>query len=286
MTNLTVVGPSKRVAPINKWKILDSLIFDADNILERFDALDEQRKELLRHAKMIERYEYPDIMTDPALNEIEIERLEKCRQAITLLDPAENYDDDGDFKKAVIGKRIAALLGAYPSGTPSTPEVYTKMLVEHVAINDELNWIILDCACREIERTQKFLPAISEILEIIDRQQELWRKRRVAISGIERRSRDVAEVLAKVRPKIDAAFAERAKKEAAIALSDAWLALATAKKLAIQQQDEAAKTARSLEYAFQRLDAAETGVAKAEAALVKAKERTGPEANARQEGKR
>ena len=161
---------------------------------------------------MIERYEYPDIMTDPALNEIEIERLEKCRQAITLLDPAENYDDDGDFKKAVIGKRIAALLGAYPSGTPSTPEVYTKMLVEHVAINDELNWIILDCACREIERTQKFLPAISEILEIIDRQQELWRKRRVAISGIERRSRDVAEVLAKVRPKIDAAFAERAEK--------------------------------------------------------------------------
>ena len=35
MTNpLTIVGPSKRVATINKWKILDSLIFEADNIVE------------------------------------------------------------------------------------------------------------------------------------------------------------------------------------------------------------------------------------------------------------
>ena len=275
MTNLTVVGPSKRVAPINKWKILDSLIFDADNIVERFDALDVQKKELLRHAVMIERGDYPDAMTDPALNKVEIEWLEKCRQAITLLDPAENYDDDGNFKKAVIGKRIAALLGAYPSGTPSTPEVYTKMLVEHVAINDELNWIILDCACREIERTQKFLPAISEILEIIDEQQALWLKRQVAIRDLESRARHVAEVLAKVRPKIEAALAERVKKEAALALSNAWLELATAKKLAIQRQEEAAKTARILEDDFRRIDAAEKRVAEAEAALVKAKERTG-----------
>ena len=119
MTNhLTIVGPSKPVATINKWKILDSLIFDADNIVERFDALDEQKKELLRYTKMIEQLgtRCPTIMTDPALNEVEIERLEKCRAAITLLDPDENYDDDGNFKKAVIGKRIAALLGAYPSG--------------------------------------------------------------------------------------------------------------------------------------------------------------------------
>lgn len=272
MTNpLTIVGPSKRVATINKWKILDSLIVDADNIVERFDELDVQKKELLRHAVMIERGEYPDAMTDPALNKFEIERLEKCRQAITLLDPDENYDDDG-FKKAVIGKRIAALLGSYPSGTPSTPEVYTKMLVEHVAINDELNWIILDCACREIERTQKFLPAISEILEIIDQQQELWLKRQVAMRDIESRARDVAEVLAKVRPKIEAALAVRVKKDAAVALANALLALATAKKLAIQRQEEAAKTARILEDDFRCIDAAEKRVAEAERALVKAKE--------------
>ena len=147
------------------------------------------------------------------------------------------------------------------------------MLVEHVAINDGLNWIILDCACREIERTQKFLPAISEILEIIGEQQELWQKRQVAIRGIEGRVREVAEVLAKLRPKIEAALAERVKKEAAFALSNAWLELATAKKLAIQRQEEAAETARILQHGFQRLAAAETRVAEAEIELAKATER-------------
>jgi hypothetical protein len=175
----------------------------------------------------------------------------------------------------VIGKRIAALLGSYPSGTPSTPEVYTKMLVEHVAINDELNWIILDCACREIERTQKFLPAISEILEIIDQQQELWLKRQVAMRDIESRARDVAEVLAKVRPKIETALAVRVKKDAAVALANALLALATAKKLAIQRQEEAAKTARILADDFQCIDAAEKRVAEAEAALAGAHHQEG-----------
>jgi hypothetical protein len=271
----TIVGPSvpAKRGSTNKWKLLDDLVSDADWLVERYDALAEQEQELLRHAKMIERHEMPDIMTDPALDADEIETLEKCRRAIVLLDPDDNYDDEGNFKKSIIAKRLTAMIGAYPSGAPATPEVYIKMLLEHVAAIDELNYLMLESACREIERNQKFLPAVSEVLKIITEQQEVWEKRQAAIGAIERRARDVAGVLAKVRPKIEAALAERVKKEAAIALTEATLELATAKKMAIQRQEDAAETARILEHGFQRLAAAETRVAEAEIALAKAKER-------------
>ena len=173
MTKLTLIdGASPPAKRTNKWKLLDDFIRDADYIVIRHSQLIEQRQELLRYVKVTDRDEYhtaPD-MSDPALDEEEIETLAKCRAAITLLDPDENYDDEGNFRKAVISKRLAAMIGAYPAGTPSMPEVYAKMLLEHIATDVEIDYIILECSCREIERKQKFLPAISEVLKIASRR--------------------------------------------------------------------------------------------------------------------
>jgi hypothetical protein len=221
MTKLTLIdGASPPAKRANKWKLLDDLIRDADYIIIRYKQLIEQQQELLRYVKLTDRGEYaaaPD-MSDPALDEEEIETLEKCRAAITLLNPDDNYDEDGNFRKGVISKRLATMIGAYPAGTPSMPEVYAKMLLEHIATDVEIDYIILECACREIERKQKFLPSISEVLKIIGEQKDVWEKRRDAIDCLEVYSRRVADAIGKLKPKIEAALAERVEKEAVFAL--------------------------------------------------------------------
>jgi hypothetical protein len=163
-------------------------------------------------------------------------------------------------------------LVAIPSNAPATPEVYIKMLLEHVAAIDELNYLILESTCREIERKQKFVPAIPEVLEIIGEQQELWEKRQVAIAGIEERSRRIAEAIEKLKPKVKVAMAERAEKEAAFALQFVRGRHETAKKIAAQHQAEAAEIARKIELDFQRLAKEEELVARAEMRLAKAKQ--------------
>jgi hypothetical protein len=271
----TMVGPSvpAKRGSINKWKRLDDFISDADWLVERYDALAEQQNELVRYVKVTDRGEFdtaPD-MTDPALDDDEIETLQKCHQAIALLDPGDNYDDEGNFKKSIIAKRLTATIGAIPSNAPPTPEVYIKMLVEHVAIIDKLNYFILECACREIERKQKYVPAIPEVLEIITEQQELWEKRQAAIGGIEERSRRIAEAIEKLKPKVKAALAERAEKEAVFALQFGRMRHETAKKIAAQHQAEAAEIAQKIELDFQRLAKEEELMARAEMRLAKAK---------------
>jgi hypothetical protein len=62
-----------------------------------------------------------------------------------------------------VASRIALLLGAYPAGTPSDPDVYTRRLVEEV-IAVEPTATQVEAATRVWIRTSKFLPAPSELL--------------------------------------------------------------------------------------------------------------------------
>jgi hypothetical protein len=62
-----------------------------------------------------------------------------------------------------VASRIAMLLGAYPAGTPSDPDIYTRRLVEEL-IAVEPTATQVEAATRAWIRTSKFLPAPCELL--------------------------------------------------------------------------------------------------------------------------
>jgi hypothetical protein len=77
------------------------------------------------------------------------------------------------IKRCVVSDQVGLLIGSFPNGTPNSPEVYTKFLIEEiVAANPSV--IALEATCREIRRTKKFLPAIVEVLDILRNQARWW----------------------------------------------------------------------------------------------------------------
>lgn len=62
-----------------------------------------------------------------------------------------------------VASRIAMLLGAYPAGSPSDPDIYTRRLVEEL-IAVEPTATQIEAATRTWIRTSKFLPAPCELL--------------------------------------------------------------------------------------------------------------------------
>jgi hypothetical protein len=68
--------------------------------------------------------------------------------------------------KMDIAKQLAILVKCYPNAGNADAEIYGRLLIEDVAamqpaIGD------LEAACRNLRRTSKFIPAISEVLEAI-----------------------------------------------------------------------------------------------------------------------
>lgn len=275
MTSLTVIPPSgspptKRIAP-NKWKMLDDLAFDADTLCDRYDGLIEQKQALLKLVNRINQGDYdmpddPGIINDPALDQDDLDTVQKCRDAIAMLDPDDNYDSEGNLKKQVIAKRLTAMIGAVPTVKPAEPEIFAKMLLEHVAVLDELNYLIIESACREIERTKKFL-SITEILEIIEAQQELWNKRQAAIGGIEARAKDFADFVGRIKPKIDAAHAAWVRTRLMSDLQDLRERRDNTIKAIIRRQEELAENMRDNEMAFRVLANQEAQIVAAEIKL-------------------
>ena len=84
----------------------------------------------------------------------------------------------------MIGERVAQLVGAFPNGAPSDPMVYVRTLIEKVCTVGDVILPALDAAIWEIMGTKKFLPAISEVLVIVNRQTKEWNERSWAIRDL------------------------------------------------------------------------------------------------------
>jgi hypothetical protein len=82
-----------------------------------------------------------------------------------------HYERDGLYEppdcqvvsRKFVASRIAMLLGGYPAGTPSDPDIYTRRLVEEL-IAVEPTATQVEAATRVWIRTSKFLPAPCELL--------------------------------------------------------------------------------------------------------------------------
>lgn len=114
--------------------------------------------------------------------------LARCEQAQDLFDPPDCYDDaetaDRTLRVEVIGQRIALLVGGFPSGAPGDPDVYVNLLIEQIDAVEGLSLPALDAAVYQIIGTQKFLPTASEVLAVVNEQNEEWDQRMHAIAAL------------------------------------------------------------------------------------------------------
>jgi hypothetical protein len=105
----------------------------------------------------------------------ERERLKKDLEAFNPEDDPEC--DGGAFpNRRHVAKQIGLLLGAFPSGSPADPAVYTSMMIEEV-LGANRTKLALESAVRTARRTLKFLPTISEVLAILKTEENNWDER-------------------------------------------------------------------------------------------------------------
>ena len=190
------------IKPINLFQALNKLASDADHIAERQAWLENLRRMVRQQKAALENGEVVGEIIDgkrAALSKYDKAVLARCHELRDLVDASENYEDDereeGTLRRNIVSVRLASLIGAFPNGAPGDPEVYTRLLLEHVCAVEGLNLLALDATCREIVATKKFVPTVSEVIEVLGEQLEKWWERLRAISWIAGTSREaMAEI--------------------------------------------------------------------------------------------
>lgn len=100
--------------------------------------------------------------------------LKQYETQLPVHSPDAAYDDDNaELTKAAVATHVAALVGSFPNANPADPEVYTMMMIEEI-INATCFVPTLNSAVRRLRRTSKFLPAISEVLEVLEEEDKFW----------------------------------------------------------------------------------------------------------------
>lgn len=102
----------------------------------------------------------------------------------------------GSDRKAIVGM-VAMLIDAFPSGRPANPEAYLDTIV-HDLLSLRYSPEVVALACRNIRRTSKFLPSVSEIMEAAENAYSHFETSRRHATNcadhIERATRNVAAV--------------------------------------------------------------------------------------------
>jgi hypothetical protein len=184
--------------PPNKFRLYSRLEDDADEIVEESKRLDDVGKQLWR--RLIGEA-VPEIW-EVELDEWLTRKIARCREALKVLDPEENYDEpddddddddvQGSLKKKIISKRLAAMLAAVCVGEAKMPEGFEFMLLEHVH-DAGVSYLAIEGGCRQIERGRTFTPSIAVVLEAIKEHDRLWQDRRRAIETIEGKAAKLIE---------------------------------------------------------------------------------------------
>jgi hypothetical protein len=168
-------------------RALKQLAADADKLVRRYDVLNDLPDTLREKIEATNREQIDQLIADAkkntTLNEREQAMLAQCEAALLRFDPPSNYEDNR-LKRGVICERVALLVGAFPNGAPCDPAVFVRALIEAVGSVEYLSLPALDNAVWEIIETKKFIPAISEVLEIVIKQRSVWGKRLCAIGEI------------------------------------------------------------------------------------------------------
>jgi hypothetical protein len=125
----------------------------------------------------------------------------RCEAGFEQFDRDDNYEEDEEdgrvLKQSHIAKRITVMVSSFANSNPGCPEGYLQMMIEHVSAIERLSEPALETACREIVETQKFAPAISEVMTTITDHVLSWNARRWSMRDAEKTWLELIEVLKK-----------------------------------------------------------------------------------------
>jgi hypothetical protein len=268
-----------KIVPIQPYpghplRSLNRFAADADRIVRRYNELNDlpdiacQKIEAMKNGERIDEL-IADARQAASLNECDEALLAECQAALQRFEPEGNYDDNR-LKRGVIGERLAMLVGAFPGGSPSDPVVFVTTLVESVCAIDYLTLTALDAAIWQIIGTMKFIPAVSEVLKIVNKQRADWSKRFCAIDGIDEASHWAMEEIEELQVEAERAAKKRAVEQARYALDLALYQRNKAVAEAVDAQKQAATAAQSVASKMAGLAQCEAGVLDAEQALAEA----------------
>jgi len=128
---------------------------------------------------------------------------EECHPASWLVDPEENRPVYSE-----VARMITILLGSFPSAKIPEPEIFARLLIEDVMAL-EPSFVELESTCRELRKTKKFMPTISEVIEEFEKQQELWDKRWAGVFVLEEWHTLLPEQIAKAKVAEEARLARK-----------------------------------------------------------------------------
>ena len=196
---MSQIIPLKNARPVHPLRSLKRFAADADRLVRRHAELDElpgivrKKMEALKSREQFDRL-IANAKKTATLSQYDAAVLAQCEAALQEFDAAKYYEDDdceGHLRRSVIGERVAQLVGAFPNGAPRDPVIYVTMMVHNVSLVDDLIMPALDAAIWQIIGTKTFLPAISEVIEIVNRQAAVWENRSWAIRDLADQSRRI-----------------------------------------------------------------------------------------------
>ena len=71
---------------------------------------------------------------------------------------------------------ITVLMGSFPTAKIPEPEIFVRVLMDDVMALDP-SFVEMESTCRELRKTKKFMPSISEVIEELEKQKKLWDRR-------------------------------------------------------------------------------------------------------------
>ena len=111
-----------------------------------------------------------------------IARVSRANALWSKADPNDWYDDGG-VVSAHVSVILAQLIGSFPTANLPNATAFTRALLEDVML-EQPGRIELACACRQLRRTMKFVPSISEVIEALKAEKEVWSARFEALDQL------------------------------------------------------------------------------------------------------
>jgi hypothetical protein len=188
-----------------EWKTFRLLKEQADHLADEYDKYGRILDEL-------ENYEPTGRSAPPSADDLRLDdhvkkKIARCGAWLDKIDTDDLYDIDehGDrvLRKSIVADRLGMMLSTLV-GEPSNPAAALSLMLQHIYAA-ELSYPALEGGCRDIEAGPKPYAHRNpgEFLKVFVAEEERWRRRRDAISGLE----ELAEYVLTFVPQAQARFA-------------------------------------------------------------------------------
>lgn len=191
-----------------------SLLEEVVKVSEKLsEANDYTRKQIIERAEMVQKrlerisHRFKDMQKE----------WDECHPNSWLVKPEESnrpvYSE--------VAKMITILMGSFPTAKIPEPEIFVRALMDDVMALDP-SFVEMESTCRELRKTNKFMPSISEVIEELEKQQELWDQRSDVVWFLEEWYEDLPKQIASAKAAEEAILArKKAAEEAKLAKAKA-----------------------------------------------------------------